>query len=198
MRHLLFLSILLAPALSAQALDESFFKGDPKQVIQVCADRLMALKPKEERDLAQIGRAYLVAGNADRAREILGRVGRTDGQALRWAAQGWLEAGDSSQGLATMAALSTLGNSANNEMRDGAVLLMDLNFPKEGESLMSRAFQVAPRDWQNLTAFARAYLRRQHPELAAQWFVRAVESRRNSEGLWMEIAQSVADQGAER
>lgn len=199
MRNRLFLlPLLLASALSAQVVEPSFFKGDPRQVMLACADRALALKPRKETVLAQAGRAYLVAGNPDRARELFEPIRHPAGETSRWIGQAWLEAGDARQALEAFSLIPELDRFAKNDMRDGAVLLMDRGFPRDGEALMGQAHQVDPRDWQNVTAFARACLRSHHPDLAAQWFARAAESNRKDEALWMEIAQSLADEGAER
>lgn len=196
--RLIFLPFLLSCSLSAQIVEASFFKGDPGQVMLACADRALALKPKKESVLAQAGRAYLVAGNPGRARDLFKPINHPSGETSRWIGQAWLEAGDARQAVAAFSLIAELDHFAKNDMRDGAVLLMDRGLTKESEALMGQAFETAPGDWQNVTAFARACMRSHHPDLAAQWFARAAQANRKDEDLWMEIAQSLADQGAER
>ena len=60
------LLVCLSLGLWAQApgpvpFDEAFFAGDRRLVLQGCADKARALKPKDAKFLAECGRAYLAA-----------------------------------------------------------------------------------------------------------------------------------------
>ena len=57
----LFSLSLAAQALAPPAFDEAFFAGDRRAVLEGCADKARALKPKDAKYLAECGRAYLAA-----------------------------------------------------------------------------------------------------------------------------------------
>ena len=52
---------LAAQAPAPPIFDEAFFAGDRRAVLQGCADKARALKPKDAKYLAECGRAYLAA-----------------------------------------------------------------------------------------------------------------------------------------
>ena len=195
------LALALGSALGAQIPDpptEAFFKGDPTQVMLACAERAASLKPRKDRVLAQVGRAHLIAGDRVKAEAYFQRIVGGDGEAYRWMGQAWLECGSPKVGVAALIKVAEQDPTAKNIQRDAAVVLMDWGFAKEAGTVMTGAFQVAPRDWQNVTAFGRACLRQKRQDLAAIWFERIMTTRRKTEGLWNEIALAFADQGAER
>ena len=195
------LALALGCTLGAQVPDqptEAFFKGDPTRVMLACAERAVSLKPRKDRVLAQAGRAYLIAGDRAKAESYFQRVVGGDGEAFRWMGQAWLECGKPKLGLATLLKVAEQDPTAKNIQRDAAVVLMDAGFAREADEVMTGAFRIAPRDWHNVTAFGRACLRQKREDLAAIWFERIMTTRRNTEGLWNEIALAFADQGVER
>ena len=195
------LALALGCVLGAQVPErptEAFFKGDPTQVMLACAERAASLKPRKDRVLAQVGRAHLIAGDRTKAESYFSRVVGGDGEAFRWMGQAWLECGHPKVGVATLLKVAEQDPAAKNIQRDAAVVLMDAGFAKEADEVMTGAFRVAPRDWQNVAAFGRACLRQNRQDLAAIWFERIMTTRRKTEGLWNEIALAFADQGVER
>jgi tetratricopeptide (TPR) repeat protein len=163
-----------------------------------CVERAANLKPKKDRVLAQVGRAHLIAGDRAKAGAYFQKAATGDAEAQRWIGQARLECGDPKAAVTTLLEVSGQDLRAKNAKKDAAVLLMDFGFPKEADILMNSAFDLGPRDWQNVTAFGRACLRQKRPDLAAVWFARIMTTQRKEEGLWNEIALALADQGLER
>ncbi len=91
---------LLSLSLAAQAtpaplgFDETFFAGDRRAVLQGCADKVRALKPKDAKYLAECGRAYLAALDKPKAeaafKEAEARESK-DGEVLQLIAVAWLK-----------------------------------------------------------------------------------------------------------
>lgn len=195
------LALALGCALGAQVPDhptEAFFKGDSTQVMLACAERAASLKPRKERVLAQAGRAHLIAGDRVRAESYFQRASSGDPDATRWIGQARLECGEAKAGLATLLAVVGEDSRAKNAKKDAAVLLMDFGMPKEAEEVMSGAFAMDPRDWENVMAYARACLRQKRQDLAAIWIARIMANRRKNEELWSDIALSLLDARSER
>jgi hypothetical protein len=195
------LILALGCTLGAQVPDpltEAFFKGDPTQVMLACAEKAVSLKPRKEPVLAQAGRAHLIAGNKSKADAYFQMAATGEADTQRWIGQAQLECGDAKAGVSTLLGVSGQSLRAKNAKRDAAVLLMDFGFPTEADAVMSGAYAMAPRDWQNVTAFGRACLRQKRQDLAALWFERIMKTQRREEGLWNEIALALGDQGAER
>lgn len=191
------LSLFCALALHAQAPEPAFFKDDPRKVMLFCAERARALDPHKELVLARAGRAHLAAGDLVGAKALfqMCQVGHADTQ-LR-VGQAWLEAGDLPLAMDTFSRITARDPYAKNQLAEAAVLVMDSGHPQEAGSLMNQAYQLAPGDWQNANAFARACLRQQHSDLAAEWFAKAVIKNRKEEEFWMDTAHSLADHGVE-
>src|SRR5450631_2625578 len=97
-----------AVSLAAQApkpgpvFNEAFFSGDRRAILEGCADRARALKPKDAKYLAECGRAYLAALDKTRAveafKEAEAREAK-DGLVLRLIAQSWLKHGYKTEAL---------------------------------------------------------------------------------------------------
>lgn len=187
------------PVQASAKFTETLFKGDPKQVMLACAEKARALAPRKERILAQVGRAYLVAENRPKAEAMFkGAVGG-DAETQRLIGQAWLECGFKDEARAAFKNVpSRAGYYGKNALAAAAVNLMDGGLVQLAEDLMQIAFQLDPRDWQNVTAYGRACLRQGRQDLAAQWFAKIMTTRRKHEGLWNEIALALADGGAER
>lgn len=196
--RILFMAALALPGLG-QSPDEAFFKGDPKQVMLACAEKARALAPRKERILAQVGRAYLVAEDRPKAEAMFHGAFKGDAETQRLIGQAWLECGFKDEAKSAFIILpAKAGYSGKNALAAAAVNLMDGGLVQLAEDLMRTAFQLDPRDWQNVTAYGRACLRQGHQDLAAPWFAKIMTTRRKEEGLWNEVALALADGGAER
>lgn len=193
--------LLAAPLLAAQAPmvpDEAFFKGDPKAIMLACAARAVELKPRNPHVLAQAGRIQLAAGERAKAEASFQAALPGDAESVRWTGQGWLESGETDKALGMLTHIPHMGLLAKDELRAGAVLLMDSGHAKEAEGVMRDLFTWDPGDWEDLAAYGRACLRQKHQDLAAAWYARAMGPRRKEGEFWAEIALSVEEQGVER
>ena len=195
--RLTLIGLCWAPALIAQTPDPSFFKGDPQKIMLFCAEQAQNLDPHKGLVLARAGRAHLAAGDTAGAKALflvtLG--GHSDTQ--RRVGQAWLEAGDLPRAMEAFGRISSMESDAKNELTEAAVLLVGNGHPKEAASVMGRAYDLAPGDWQNANAFARACLRSQRPDLAAEWFAKGVVKNRKDEDFWIDVAHALANHGVE-
>lgn len=180
------------------AFDEAFFKGDPKAIALACAEQARSLKPKKNHVLAQIGRIQLAAGDRAGAEASFKAALPGDSETYRWIGQGWIEAGETDRAAALLPGMPIDGWSAKDEMRTAAALLMEAGRPKEAEALMARLFQKDRWGWENMSAYARACLRQGRQDLAAVWYMHALDAKRDVPPLWNEIAISLSDRGEER
>ena len=198
MRRLAF--CLLALPLLSQALDEATFRGDPKKLAGMCADRARLLRPKDAKMLAEYGRAFLAAGERAKAEDCfqLARLeSPKDADVHRLIAVAWLRAGQRSEALKAIADMQTAEPKAKNAFTRAAVNLQDGGQAKEADALMERAWILDPSDWQNSVTYGRSCLRKARREAAAKWFARASEAKPQEERMWNAIALAYADHGAE-
>jgi len=195
------LALVVGASLLAQVPEpptEAFFKGDPTQVMLACAEKAVSLQPRKQVVLAQAGHAHLIAGDKAKAEAYFDRSASGTAETYRWLGQARLECGQAKEGIAALRQVGGRETYSKNAQRDAAVVLMEAGFPKEAEEIMDGAFQMGPKDWQNVMAFGRACLRQKRQDLASVWFARIMANQRKAEGLWNEIALAFADQGAER
>jgi Flp pilus assembly protein TadD len=92
MRRLL---LCLALPCLAQEGSEALLKGEPKAVMVACAERARSMNPKDSRFLAEAGRAFLVAGDRERAEATFKAAVASDpkdGETYRLIAYVWLHA----------------------------------------------------------------------------------------------------------
>ena len=191
------LGLFFAFSLGAQVPDPAFFQDDPHKAMLFCAERARALDPHKELVLARAGRAHLAAGDLAGARALFQMTGLGLADTQLRIGQAWLEAGDLPRAVEAFSLITARDPYAKNELTEAAVLMMDNGHPQEAGSLMKRAYELAPGDWQNADAFARACLRQRHPDLAAEWFANAAAKNRKEEEFWMDVAHSMANHGAE-
>ena len=84
------------------AFDEAFFNGDRRAILQACADKARAIKPKDAKFLAEYGRAYLAALDRPKAEAAFKEAEDKepkDGQVLRLIAVAWLKNGYKTEAL---------------------------------------------------------------------------------------------------
>lgn len=195
--------LLLASATAAAqapkpAFDEAFFKGDPRAIALACAEQARSLKPKKDHVLAQVGRIQLAAGDRADAEANFKAALPGDSETFRWVGQAWIEAGEADRAAPLLKDMPISGWSAKDEMRTSAALLMDAGRAKEAEALMKRLLEKDRWDWENMSAYARACLRQGRQDLAAFWYAKALDAKRDVPALWNEIAVSMSDKGEER
>jgi Flp pilus assembly protein TadD len=191
---------LLAGPLSAQALDEATFRGDPRKLAGSCADRARLLRPKDAKMLAEYGRAFLAAGERAKAEDCfqLARMeSPKDAEVHRLIAAAWLRAGQRAEALKAIADMQVADPKAKHAFTRAAVNLQDAGLPKEADALMERAWILDPSEWQNCVAFGRSCLRKTRKDVAAKWFARASQAKPQEERMWNAIALAFADHGAD-
>lgn len=214
MRFTALAAALALPVLS-QVPEETFFKGEPRAILQACADKVRSLKSMDSRLWAEIGRAHLAVGNRAKAEEAF-KAGLADdpidAPTYRIIAESWLMFGFQTEGLAVLKSIppkfrvrehgrpwveTELPYDNKDDLAKGAVALADAGLLKEAEEQMEVAFGLDRDEWENATLFARACLRAKRPELAAKWLSRAVKSKPKNESIWIDVALSLADPGRE-
>ena len=191
------LHLLWACALHSQVPDPAFFKGDPQKIMLFCAEQAQTLDPHKGLVLARAGRAHLAAGDPAEAKSLFLMTLGGHSDAQRRVGQAWLEAGDLPRAMEAFGRIAPMEPGAKNELTEAAVLLVSNGHPQEAVSLMGRAYDLAPGDWQNANAFARACLRQQRPDLAAEWFSKAAVKNRKEEEFWIDVAHALANHGVE-
>lgn len=191
------LYIFLASALHSQVPNPAFFKGDPQKIMLFCAEQARALDPHKGLVLARAGRAHLAAGDPAGAKALFLMTLGGHSDAQRRVGQAWLEVGDLPRAMEAFGRITPMESGAKNELTEAAILLMANGHPQEATSVMNQAYDLAPGDWQNANAFARACLRQQRPDLAAEWFAKAAAKNRKEEEFWMDMAHALANRGVE-
>ncbi len=191
---------LLSLPLLSQALTEATFKGDPRKLAGMCADRAQLLRPKDAKMLAEYGRAFLAAGERSKAEDCFQRArieSPRDAEVHRLIALAWLRAGQRAEAQKALADMQSADPKAKSVFTRAAVNLQDAGLPKEADALMERAWILDPSEWQNSVAYGRSCLRKTRKDAAAKWFARASEAKPQEERMWNAIALAYADHGAE-
>src|SRR5664279_785861 len=91
-----------APKHAPAAFDEAFVNGDRRAILQACADKARAIKPKDAKYLAEYGRAYLAALDRPKAEAAFKEAEEKepkDGLVLRLIAAAWLKHGYKTEAL---------------------------------------------------------------------------------------------------
>ncbi len=190
--------LLLSLPLLSQA-DEAFFRGDPKEVMLVCAEKARILAPRKSSILIKIGRAHLVAGDRVKAEEAFKAAYSTNSETRRMIGQAWLDCGFTAEALTEFKRLVIrTGTSGRNAMVAAATNLMDAGLTQPAEQLFEDTLLMAPLDWKGASVFARACLRQGRQDLAAKWYAEAIGKYRSEAKYWNEITVAFAEGGAER
>jgi len=193
------LGLMALPLISAESAPLPDFKGDAKAIMSACADRAVAIKPKDAELLAEAGRVYLVAGNRARAEEVFQAavtVAPKKGKVAKLIGEAWLKNGFKAEALESFKRMETLEPKDKNLLASAAVVLLDGGEDAMAVQLMERAWNRDPQDWQNTMDFARAALRNRKLDLAAIWFERTVAAAPKDETMWNEVAKVYADRAA--
>jgi tetratricopeptide (TPR) repeat protein len=186
-----------APTKSPTPLfDEAFFTGDRRLVLQGCADKALALKPKDAKFLAECGRAYLAALDRPKAeaafRDAEARESK-DGTVLRLIAQAWLKHGYKTEALEGYEKIVKRDPKNKNAVTEAAVDLAEVGLVNEAERYMAVLVTLDKEGWERFLAFGRALLVAGQPKKAAIWYARAAALKPNEDKLFLEIARAVAD-----
>jgi tetratricopeptide (TPR) repeat protein len=185
-----------APNPLAPTFDEAFFNGDRRAILQGCADKVRAIKPKEAKYLAECGRAYLAALDKPKA-EAAFKDAETrepkDGQVLRLIAQGWLKHGYKTEALEGYEKILQRDPKHKDALTQAAVDLAEVGLVNEAERYMNALTILEKDDWERFLQFGRALLVAGQRKKAAAWFARAVAIKPGEEKLFLEISRSFAE-----
>jgi tetratricopeptide (TPR) repeat protein len=193
---------LAALSLAAQApkpgpvFDEAFFSGDRRAILEGCADRARALKPKDAKYLAECGRAYLAALNKPRALEAFKDAETRepkDGLVLRLIAQAWLKHGYKTEALEGYEKIVQRDPKNKEAVTQAAVDLAEVGLVNEAERYMGVLVALDKDGWERFLLFGRALLVAGQRKKAAFWFARAAVLKPNEEKLFLEISRTFAE-----
>jgi tetratricopeptide (TPR) repeat protein len=187
---------LAAHAQAPLAFDESFFSGDRRAILEGCADKARALKPRDARYLAECGRAYLAAMDKSRAVEAFkaaeDRESR-DGQVLRLIAQAWLKHGYKSEALEGYEKIVQRDPKNKDAITQAAVDLAEVGLVNEAARYMGVLVALDKDGWERFLLFGRALLVAGQRRKAAAWFARAVAQKPSEEKIFLEISRAFAE-----
>ena len=170
------LSLAAQAAKPLPAFDETFFAGDRRAILEGCADRARAIKPRDARYLAEFGRAYLAALDRPEAegafREAEQREPK-DGQVLGLIAQAWLKHGYKTEALEGYEKLLARDPKNKEALTQAGVDLAEVGLVGEAERYMQVLASLEKDDWERFLRFGRALLVAGQRKRAAFWFARA-------------------------
>ena len=187
---------LAAQAPAPPIFDEAFFAGDRRAVLQGCADKARALKPKDAKYLAEWGRAYLAALDKPKAeaafKEAETREAK-DGEVLQLIAVAWLKHGYKTEALETYEKIVQRDPKNKDAITQAGVDLAEVGLVNEAERYMGLLATLEKGDWERFLQFGRALLVAGQRKKAALWFARAVALKPNEEKLFLEISRTFAE-----
>ena len=187
---------LAAQAPAPPIFDEAFFAGDRRAVLQGCADKARALKPKDAKYLAECGRAYLAALDKPKAeaafKEAETRESK-DGEVLQLIAVAWLKHGYKTEALETYEKIVQRDPKNKDAITQAGVDLAEVGLVNEAERYMGLLATLEKGDWERFLQFGRALLVAGQRKKAALWFARAVALKPNEEKLFLEISRTFAE-----
>lgn len=189
-------TLVLAPSLWAQDLNEALFKGDPRVAMRVCAERALQAKPTELAFMVGRGAVHLAEGEIQKAEAMFvaaeGAHGK-DGETYLRLARAWKRAGrmDMLPGLYRKLLAQDPGH--EDALVGFVGLLLEGGFPKEAQECGERLFAKEPKEWELHIPIGKAWLKAGQKEAAAEWFARAAAAGRKKEEMWRSIAKAVAE-----
>lgn len=178
------------------AFDEAFFAGDRPAILAACADRALALKPKDARYLAECGRAYLAALDKAKAEAALKAAEARepkDGLVLRLIAQAWLKHGYKTEALEGYEKIAKRDPKNKEAITAAAVDLAEVGLVNEAERYMGVLVALEKDDWERFLLFGRALLVAGQRKKAAAWFARATALKPGEEKVFLEISRAFAE-----
>jgi len=187
---------LAAQAPGPVTFNEAFFGGDRRAILEGCADRARALKPKDAKYLAECGRAYLAALDKPKA-DIAFRDAELrepkDGLVLRLIAQAWLKHGYKNEALEGYEKIVKRDPKNKDAITQSAVDLAEAGLLNEAERYMGVLAALENNSWERFLLFGRALLVAGQRKKAAVWFARAATLKPNEEKLFLEISRAFAE-----
>jgi tetratricopeptide (TPR) repeat protein len=193
----------LAMSLGAQApkpgpavFNEAFFNGDRRAILQACADKARAIKPKDAKYLAEYGRAYLAALDRPKAEAAFKEAEEKepkDGQVLRLIAAAWLKHGYKTEALEGYEKIVKRDPKNKEAVTQAAIDLAEVGLVNEAERYMGVLLALEKDDWARFLLFGRAFLVAGQRKKAATWFARAAALKPNEEKLFLEISRAFAE-----
>ena len=187
---------LAAQAPAPPIFDEAFFAGNRRAVLQGCADKARALKPKDAKYLAECGRAYLAALDKPKPeaafKEAETREAK-DGEVLQLIAVAWLKHGYKTEALETYEKIVQRDPKNKDAITQAGVDLAEVGLVNEAERYMGLLATLEKGDWERFLQFGRALLVAGQRKKAALWFARAVALKPNEEKLFLEISRTFAE-----
>jgi len=200
MRRAVILAVVLPlNAQDSPKFDEAFFNGDKKVVLEGCAQQAQSMKPKDAKWLAEVGRAYLAAGDQTRARACFKEAEARepkDGAVLRLIALGWLRNGFKNEALETYDKVLARDPKNKDALVDSALDLSSVVLPQYADKFMDQYAALEDKDWEKFLAFGKAYLAAGLRGRASHWFAKAVAAKPGEEKAYLEIAKAYADSQA--
>jgi len=171
------LAAALTLPLLGQAPDAAFFKGDPKTIMVVCAEKARNLEPKDSQLLTGIGRVYLASGDRAKAEEAFKAaiaLDPKDGSTHWLVAQQWLATGHRPEAMAACRLLLERDPKSPRTILKAAVTFLDRGMAEEALELMAHLCKVYPKpgDQDFAVEFAKACLRNRRFDLAPTWLER--------------------------
>lgn len=176
--------------------DEAFFAGDRRAILEGCADRALALKPKDAKYLAEGGRAYLAALDKPKAEAALKAAEERepkDGMVLRLIAQAWLKHGYKTEALEGYEKIAKRDPKNKEAITLAAVDLAEVGLVNEAERYMGVLVALEKDDWERFLLFGRALLVAGQRKKAGAWFARAAALKPGEEKVFLEISRAFAE-----
>jgi cytochrome c-type biogenesis protein CcmH/NrfG len=177
-------------------VDEGFFAGSPKPVLELAAQRLETLKPKDAKVLAEAARFHFLAGQARKGEELLRFVDLLDpkdSDVQRLVGRALLAAGRRPQALAAYERVLSRDSPSRKAVSLAAIDLAEARLPKDAGRFMDAYLGLDPKDWETFIAFGRVYLRVGERRLAAPWFYRASVLQPGDDDTFLAIGEAFAD-----
>lgn len=175
---------------------EEFFNGDRRKILRDMGDALRALKPRDAKYLAEVGRAYLASGDKAKAQEtfkLAEALEPKDGKVLRMIAVAWLKHGYRTEALDGYELVFTRDSGNKDAVMDAAIDLAEAGMVPQAEKFMNHYLAMESSKWEAYVAFGKALLVSGQRKKASPWFARAVAVKPNEEKVYQEIARAFAD-----
>lgn len=185
--------------LLSQTPDAAFFKGDPKAITLVAAEKARSLRPNDRDTLSVVAQGYLAIGERAKAEELFQSMEHHSSSVRTYGliAKACLQAGIKDPVPSLVEKAKATGAKDGDSLTEFAVILMDGGMPKEAGDLMALAHTANPKDPDGCLDFARACLRAGRPEDALPWLQRALQAKPQDADLWRDAAMALADHGHE-
>jgi cytochrome c-type biogenesis protein CcmH/NrfG len=186
--------LLAGSVLTAQ--DEAFFAGNPRPVLEMAAQKLEALKPKDAKLMAEAARFYFLAGQTRKAEELLRfaeLLDPKDSDVQRLLGRALLAAGRKAQALAAYEKVLVRDSPSRGPVAQSAIDLAEARLPKEAARFMDAYIGLDSKDWETFVAFGRAYLKAGDRKSAASWFHRAMVLQPTDEDVYLGIGRAFSD-----